>query len=128
MSELQTDSTTEVASRTRPVRAPRRATGTRGTKKVTRYTLDLDGQQHLFLRMFALQNEVDASKVMRTLLYFLESDQDLANRVLDEIFGAELGDEPDEPDETDETDEGDVAASSAGPVAEPEGVELPVAV
>lgn len=128
MSE-QTDGTTEVASRTRPVRAPRRATGARGTKKVTRYTLDLDGQQHLFLRMFALQNEVDASKVMRTLLYFLESDQDLANRVLDEIFGAELGDEPDEGDEAD-TDEAGTDTADIGDVVNTdlEGSELPLAI
>ena len=99
MSE-QVETTDEAVSRTRPIHAVRRASNTRGTKKVTRYTLDLDGQQHMFLRMFALQNEVEASKVMRTMLYFLESDRDLANRVLDEIFGTEAGVE----DSTDDSD------------------------
>src|SRR5450759_3908826 len=61
MDENQVEITDEVTSRTRPVKAVRRVAHTRGTKKVTRYTLDLDGQQHMFLRMFAIQNEVEAS-------------------------------------------------------------------
>lgn len=74
---------------TRPAVASRRARQGQKTRNVTRYTLDLEKNQHQFLRLFAISNECDASKVMRTLLYLLEADDTLANRVLDELFGEE---------------------------------------
>jgi len=71
---------------TRPAVASRKARRPREPRKVTRYTLDLERNQHQFLRLFSLQHEVEASKVMRTLLYLLEADSTLADRVLGELF------------------------------------------
>jgi hypothetical protein len=84
---------------TRPAVASRKANRSRnGGRKVTRYTLDLETEQHKFLRMFAITNEVEASKVMRGLLFLLEAgnelpaDKTLSDLVLDEIFAED--DEP----------------------------------
>lgn len=74
---------------TRPTVASRRARRTREPRKVIRYTLDLEQEQHRFLRLYALQNDVEASKVMRTLLYLLEADDTLQQRVFTELFGAD---------------------------------------
>lgn len=96
MSEHEThDSAPEtVAAPTRPAVASRRARrGSAGRRAVTRYTLDLENQQHMFLRLFSLQNDVEASKVCRTLLYLLESDPEVQNRVLNELFA----DDPEDP-------------------------------
>ena len=78
---------------TRPTVASRHARRKNGqARKVSRYTLDLEPEQHKFLRLFAVSNDVDASKVMRTLLHLLEvqaplpSGQTLSSLVLDEIF------------------------------------------
>lgn len=79
---------------TRPAVASRRARRGKEPRKVTRYTLDLETQQHKYLRMFALDNDTEASKVMRTLLYLLEADETLRQRVRDELFA-----EDDEPGE-----------------------------
>jgi hypothetical protein len=49
--------------------------------KPVRFTLDLSHSQHGFLKRFALEAEVDASKVMRVLLDQLQSDPELAQRV-----------------------------------------------
>lgn len=74
------------ATQTRPSVAPRQARHAAGTRRVTRYTLDLEAEQHKFLRMYAVSHDVEASKVMRTLLFLLEADQSLSKRVLQEIF------------------------------------------
>lgn len=58
---------------TRPANASRMARRAPGTRKVTRYTLDLETETHRFLRLFAVSHDVDASKVMRGLLYLLEA-------------------------------------------------------
>lgn len=71
---------------TRPTVASRRARRPKEARKVTRYTLDLETQQHRFLRLFAIQHDVEASKVMRTLLWLLEADPTLQARVIDELF------------------------------------------
>lgn len=55
-------------------------------RKVTRFSLDLDKEQHKFLKLFALSNDIKASNVVRALLFLLETDLELANRVIDEIF------------------------------------------
>lgn len=81
---------------TRPATASRHARRAARGRNVTRYTLDLETETHKFLRMFAVSNEVEASKVMRALLYLLEAGTQLpagstlADLVLDEIF-AETG-------------------------------------
>lgn len=49
----------------------------------TRYTLDLSREQHRFLKLFAVDAEVDASAVLRALLRVLEADSILATRVSD---------------------------------------------
>lgn len=92
MDEQYTDTDTPqvetVAAPTRPATASRRARRPRGnTRSVTRYTLDLEANQHMFLRLFSLQNDVEASKVCRTLLYLLESDASVQQRVINELFG-----------------------------------------
>jgi len=71
---------------TRPAAASRKARRPKEARKVTRYTLDLEQQQHMHLRLFALQHGVEASRICRTLLYLLESDPKIAERVLDELF------------------------------------------
>jgi hypothetical protein len=95
MTEHDTETETPVVAipATRPNVASRRARRPAGgTRKVSRYTLDLETEQHKFLRMFAITNEVEASKVMRTLLYLLEAPNELpagstlSDLVLDEIF------------------------------------------
>lgn len=55
-------------------------------RRVTRFSLDLDKEQHKFLKLFALSNDVKASLVVRALLYLLETDINLAHRVIDEIL------------------------------------------
>lgn len=80
---------------TRPAVASRKARRPKEARKVTRYTLDLEREQHAFLRLYALQNETEASKVMRTLLYLLEADASLQQRVYGELFAEELTDEND---------------------------------
>ena len=57
--------------------APSRPAG----EKPVRYTLDLSREQHRFLKQFALDAEVDASEVMRTLLKQLQLDAALAAKV-----------------------------------------------
>ena len=49
--------------------------------KPIRFTLDLNRQQHGYLKEFALAAEVDAARVMRALLDELRSDKDLAHRI-----------------------------------------------
>lgn len=75
-----------VPAPTRPAIAPRRARRATAQRKVTRYTLDLETEQHMFLRLFSIQNQTEASRVCRTLLYLLESDPTLQQRVYDELF------------------------------------------
>lgn len=90
---------------TRPAVASRKARRPAGgARKVTRYTLDLESEMHRGLRLFALSHDVEASKVMRGLLWLLMANTELpagatlSELVLDEIFGADA--------EEDETDEG----------------------
>lgn len=51
-----------------------------------RFTLDMDRLQHSFIRRFSIDSGVKTSVLIRALLYILETDEDLANRVIDEIF------------------------------------------
>lgn len=74
------------AAATRPAVASHRARRPKAPRKVTRYTLDLEANQHTYLRLFAISNGVEASKVMRCLLWLLEADESLQQRVYDELF------------------------------------------
>ncbi len=58
------------------------------SRRVVRFSLDLDVEQRNYLRLFALKNEISASIVMRAMIYILETDPRFANRVIDEIFVA----------------------------------------
>lgn len=50
-----------------------------------RYTLDLSGAQHHFLKRFSLDAGVEASRVVRSLLLILETDSELTGRVLEQL-------------------------------------------
>lgn len=56
--------------------------------RIVRFSLDLDVSQKNFLRMLAAKNEINASIVLRALIYLLQTDVTLVNRVLDLIFVA----------------------------------------
>jgi hypothetical protein len=49
--------------------------------KRVRFTLDLNPQQHKFLKLFALEADTDASAVVRALLAHLEEHEALAESV-----------------------------------------------
>lgn len=55
-------------------------------RKVIRFTLDLDFEQHKYLKLFSLENGVQSSVVMRTLLLKLETDKKLREKILNMIF------------------------------------------
>lgn len=56
------------------------------TPRVVRFSLDLDASQRQFLKTFAARNELSASLVMRALIYLLETDVNMANKILDLIY------------------------------------------
>lgn len=55
-------------------------------RKVIRFTLDLDFEQHKYLKLFSLENGVQSSVVMRTLLLKLETDKKVREKILNMIF------------------------------------------
>jgi hypothetical protein len=69
---------------TRPNLASRQAKK-RGSD-VQRYTVDLDRAQRRTLSLWSAEWEVDKSKVIRTLIYLLEADPKLRERVHNELF------------------------------------------
>lgn len=58
-------------------------------RKTVRFTIDFDAEQHRFLKLFSLESGVQAALVVRALVYLLEINEDVANAVIDEIFGEE---------------------------------------
>jgi hypothetical protein len=74
---------------TRPAVAPRQAKK-RGSD-VQRYTVDLNRSQRRTLALWSAEWEVDKSKVVRTLIYLLEADPKLRERVQQELFYDENG-------------------------------------
>lgn len=56
-------------------------------RKTVRFTIDFDSEQHRFLKLFSLESGVQAALVVRALVYLLEVSSDMANAVIDEIFG-----------------------------------------
>lgn len=55
-------------------------------RRIVRFSLDLEEQQRNFVRLFALKNGINASVVMRAMLFKLETDPDFANEIIDLIF------------------------------------------
>jgi hypothetical protein len=85
MNEHKEDRHKEIESSTNsPVAAPRQAEK-RGSD-VQRYTVDLDLDQRRTLSICSAEWEVDKSKVIRTLIYLLEADPKLRERVQSELF------------------------------------------
>jgi hypothetical protein len=84
-----TDASSPAEVNTRPAVASRHARRPKEPRKITRYTLDLEAETHRYLRLFAIQADVSASVVMRTLLYLLEADASLQQRVHSEMFADE---------------------------------------
>lgn len=58
------------------------------SRRIVRFSLDLDVEQRNFLRLYAVKNEINASIVMRAMIYLLETDIPFSNRIIDEIFMA----------------------------------------
>jgi hypothetical protein len=58
-------------------------------EKRVRFTLDLERDQHRFLKRFSLDAEADAARVMRALLDQLQQDSELANRIRGVVWQAE---------------------------------------
>ena len=54
----------------------------RPPKETVRFTLDLKGETHRDLKLFSIQNSVDAAPVCRALIMLLMADPLLADRVL----------------------------------------------
>lgn len=69
---------------TRPNQVPRQAK--KRTNDVQRYTVDLDRSQRRSLALWSAEWEVDKSKIVRTLIYLLEADPEVRNRVQNELF------------------------------------------
>lgn len=67
------------------VRSTKSKSGTE-KRKTIRFSVDLDTDQHKFLKLFSNENGIQSSIIMRALIYQLEVDEELANRVIDEIF------------------------------------------
>ena len=74
---------------TRPGQTGGPARRVRPHKKIVRFTLDLEFQQHFFLRSFGLTHGIDGAKVCRALLTRLETDPFFAESILDDVFGLE---------------------------------------
>ena len=55
-------------------------------RRIVRFSLDLEEQQRNFVRLFALKNHINASVVMRAMLFKLETDPSFANEIIDLIF------------------------------------------
>ena len=56
------------------------------SERRVRYTIDLTRDQHRSLKLFAINAEVDASVVIRTLLALLEEDETVGKRVRQRIL------------------------------------------
>lgn len=67
--------------------------------RAVRYTIDIDGAQHTFIKLFAAHNDTKVSTVMRTMLFLLETRLDLATMLIETIFIDEDDDDDDEIEE-----------------------------
>lgn len=85
-------------------------------RRIVRFSLDLEEQQRNYVRLFALKNGINASVVMRALLFKLETDAEFANEIIDLIFYV-----PEEEVEEDEYENPEVTVpvnNEAAPVEE----------
>lgn len=64
--------------------APNRR-ATRRNGDIQRYTVDLDREQRRTLALCAAEWEVDKSRIIRTLLYLIEADESIRERVQQEL-------------------------------------------
>lgn len=71
-------------SNTRPNSVSRQAKKRGGD--IQRYTVDLSREQRRALALWSAEWEVDKSKIVRTLIYLLEADKEIRNRVQNELF------------------------------------------
>jgi hypothetical protein len=55
-------------------------------RRIVRFSLDLEEQQRNYVRLFALKNGINASVVMRAMLFKLETSPEFANEIIDLIF------------------------------------------
>ena len=62
---------------------------TRRGNETQRYTIDLDREQRKTLNLCAAEWEVGKSRIVRTLIYLLEADKTLRDRVEREMFEGE---------------------------------------
>lgn len=74
----------EELNSTRPSQVSRQAK--KRTNDVQRYTVDLDRAQRRSLALWSAEWEVDKSKIVRTLIYLLEADPEIRNKVQNELF------------------------------------------
>lgn len=72
--------------------------------RVVRFSLDLEVGQRNFLKMFSAKNEISASITLRALIWLLENDVELSNRVIDLIFVAPEVDADEIEDDLDDED------------------------
>lgn len=56
--------------------------------KSIRFTVDLEKDQYDFLKKFSEEQGITSSIVLRALLYILETDEEIALRIVDE-FGSD---------------------------------------
>lgn len=76
-------------SGTRPRAVSRTADRSVATRRIVRFTLDLEREQHNYLKSFSGVNGVKAALVLRALLSLMETSPALAQKVIDFIFDEE---------------------------------------
>lgn len=92
--EVFEEETFDVATRPRVV--AKNADRSVAQRRIVRFTLDLDREQHNYLKSFAGVNGVKAALVLRALLALMEASPSLAQGVIDSIFDDEEYDNTDE--------------------------------
>lgn len=85
-------------------------------RRIVRFSLDLEEQQRNYVRLFALKNGINASVVMRAMLFKLETDPEFANEIIDLIFY--VPEEEVEDDEYETPNEAAPVNNEAAPVEE----------
>lgn len=89
-------------------------------RRIVRFSLDLEEQQRNYVRLFALKNGINASVVMRAMLFKLETDPSFANEIIDLIFYV-----PEEEVEENEYEEAEESKAEPATPDEEEPTEAP---
>jgi hypothetical protein len=84
-------------------------------RRIVRFSLDLEEQQRNYVRLFALKNGINASVVMRAMLFKLETDPSFANEIIDLIFYVPEEEVEDEEYETPKTEAQPQSENEAAP-------------